>query len=1130
MKSKHLLIAIFTAFCALSAKAYVPSYYTTQPKLSSGRWIKIKVTNTGIHEITYSQLMEMGFSDPSKVSVYGYGGALLENTFDSSLPDDLPVQPIYRTDTKICFYGEGATRNDLSADIYQPSLKRNPYSFAGYYFLSDSNPGESKEPTEYSLNGSATENRTTHNSIQVIEHERTSPAMAGAKFFGPNFKDDPIQEFSFVAPDADTTVTGKFSYTWASKSSYEYALSFTTNNLTIMSEQHQSITALSQNSDYYYNYKDNNYISVKMKDGADSIYSFTASIPSKVSILQFAAIDYATFIYKRHNNVKNRAQLRMIFNDVNSSTAFIISGANANTQVWNVSSPHNVCAYQTYYNAAEETLKGSFERKYVYSSTGHAHLIAFDPYQTQYQVEYVGEVPNQNIHINNSPDMLIITNKSMRSYAEELAQAHRSFQGLSVLVVDQEEVFNEYSSGTPSAMAYRRLAKMFYDLNSTKFKYLLLYGAGSYDNKGVGLNPGDNLLTYQCETVPEITDKSRSYCADSYFGMLQDSYTPAKIYFTDMDIAVSRIPADRYDYAESTNAKTIEYLKNPPLNSSRNRGLLLCDDGDANAHLIQAEKNNDTITNTAPHFTITKAYNGLYPWTEDDDAKQAREVISQALASGQFYMSFTGHGSPPTLTKENLWTKKHVQKTNYNIAPIAFLSTCDALSFDRADHGISETMLYKRNGGAIAIVAAGRTVYRDCNQVLNLAFSHSLFNAQKGDCIGDVYKNAHNNATLSARTSNDKALGINNLSYNLIGDPALPINTATHSISTTTINDITIQQDSTCYTVYPLVDNYIAGSIVTNNIIDSNFNGTITLTLYDGAIDTKIYTHDGDPVVTITRNEDILTEFTVPVTNGSFIAKINIPIPMRPGVANKLTYYAVTSDHKKIAQGIFDRIIVGNYDESQSSSDTTPPEITEMYLDSPSFSNGDGIGSETTFYATIMPDESGLCNSSGTIGTATKLILDNAISFPGIKGMLTTDINGVTTIKYPISELQDGYHSLTLSVADNIGNRTSKTISFYVINNSVQTEISVEEKPARIQATIDITHNFNSSPSGRLVIEDIEGNTIFSRENCTFPYEWNLQDSNGNKVTDGIYNCYAILNAQKQYSSTPKVKIIVVKQ
>ena len=59
--------------------------------LSSGKWVRIKVRGSGMHQVTDSELREMGFADPGKVTVYGYPATMLaDNMLTDNIPDDLP--------------------------------------------------------------------------------------------------------------------------------------------------------------------------------------------------------------------------------------------------------------------------------------------------------------------------------------------------------------------------------------------------------------------------------------------------------------------------------------------------------------------------------------------------------------------------------------------------------------------------------------------------------------------------------------------------------------------------------------------------------------------------------------------------------------------------------------------------------------------------------------------------------------------------------------------------------------------------------------------------------------------------------------------------------------------------------
>ncbi|MDE6813200.1 MAG: hypothetical protein K2J28_05145 [Duncaniella sp.] len=59
----------------LTSSAFPTDVYAPASVLSSGRWIKVSVEESGMHYIPAATLRSWGFSDPSKVRIFGYGGA-----------------------------------------------------------------------------------------------------------------------------------------------------------------------------------------------------------------------------------------------------------------------------------------------------------------------------------------------------------------------------------------------------------------------------------------------------------------------------------------------------------------------------------------------------------------------------------------------------------------------------------------------------------------------------------------------------------------------------------------------------------------------------------------------------------------------------------------------------------------------------------------------------------------------------------------------------------------------------------------------------------------------------------------------------------------------------------------------
>ena len=98
-----------------------------------------------------------------------------------------------------------------------------------------------------------------------------------------------------------------------------------------------------------------------------------------------------------------------------------------------------------------------------------------------------GQIANQDLHNASPADHIIVVHPPFLSQAQRLAQFHQQQNGLRTLVVTTEQVYNEFSSGSPDPTAIRDFVKMYYDKfrndPADKPKYLLLFGDASYDYK-----------------------------------------------------------------------------------------------------------------------------------------------------------------------------------------------------------------------------------------------------------------------------------------------------------------------------------------------------------------------------------------------------------------------------------------------------------------------------------------------------------------------------------------------------------------------------------------------------------------------------------------------------------------------
>lgn len=98
--------------------------YTGISKLNSGYWVKIRISESGIYQISYDDLRAWGFVDPAKVKLYGYGGAMLPEDFQKPYIDDLPEVPVMRYGERMIFYAQGG--REMDGRQFDVTHERNP--------------------------------------------------------------------------------------------------------------------------------------------------------------------------------------------------------------------------------------------------------------------------------------------------------------------------------------------------------------------------------------------------------------------------------------------------------------------------------------------------------------------------------------------------------------------------------------------------------------------------------------------------------------------------------------------------------------------------------------------------------------------------------------------------------------------------------------------------------------------------------------------------------------------------------------------------------------------------------------------------------------------------------------------
>ena len=1118
MNKRNIFIALFViillASTSLSASAFSASKYATTSKLSSGQWVKISIPEDGVYQITSRELIKMGFSNINDVKVYGAGGHPISEVLDGSAPDDLVQVPSKIVGNKIVFYGCGTVGYTLEGATTSPHFTRtfNSYSQQGYYFLtSDSSPRVEPANVTYGITGT----RLRDTSLDYYHHETEaiSASQSGKDMLGEAFVDKQLQlTYNIPSLCGDSAIMVNTCVAVKSKDTPAY-LKVNFNNKQVPF--------------------DNNDIKIPAAPSEYTFYNFispyalvqpttTAPIPASGTINfnitgnpNWSKLDYFILTFYHRNTLENSVdnQVRMNFNQVSSSDIIAVTDDNPSLLMWNIDNPQ---APKNYNLKEAEGYRG-FTPLYTIETT---QFIAFDPTQTLKSITGYDPVENQNIHGLPTPDMVIVTCKELLEQASRVARMHITNDKMIVHVIDQDLIFNEFSSGTPDAMAIRLMNKMFYDRDSSKFKYLIMFGAGSQDNRQILAKRPCTILTYESTGSH---DETSSYVSDDFFGMLEDNSgkNPANELLL---LGVGRIPCASLEEAESDVDKLIDYVNTPDYGPWRNNALLIADyyEEDHNLHAYQAEGLGNIIASELGlPINRNKVFLSQFPY--DSQTKmglEARQRMTQLLKDGQYFMTYVGHGNGMALTHEyKLWTTLEARNTTYPHLPIITTACCDVARYDGNIRGLLEIMFHKPKGGAIAMVTTTRSAYASGNDALNQAFIRNMFgNTSTGQMptIGEVY--------MRTKQSFGHVTSYNKMMFVLIGDPAIKINYPKPYFKINKINGYTIGSSNIATGELRQITIEAAVYTPDGSQIDTSFNGDATLAIYD--YEKKELTENGRDIF-FPRN--LLTQVEGRVENGIFVCNTIMPRYFQnPGYTGLISVFAHRDNSDEMVNGNTDRILLQAYSETNPNTihDVTPPVISNIYIDDQSeFAATNNVQFKSTLHISAT-DDYGFNNQTITIGNGLDLKIDGGKKYgTELRSFVTLRDQGKTLdLDYPI-ELLEGHHTLQFTTHDIAGNRASRVFDFYV--GGQQVALSVEQEPASEVATFNLTAPEGSNPEVKIMVFNSTGQYVWYTTTSSFPFDWDLKNRRGKRLPAGVYKYYGKYTSGNSFGGTNTGTLII---
>ena len=1016
--------------------------YAEQSVLSEGHWIKIRVSESGVCRMSFSQLREAGM-DPTQLRVFGYGGGMLAQDFRKEKLDDLPQVPVYIGNDYVLFWVQGPVSwmYDTELTPNRFTHTRNPYSDYGYYFLTDNVGDLLAPPMQEPVSGTPTE-ITTYPYYQVHEKDsvnlidRAGVCGGGREFYGEQFGNGQKRSFTFSTPNA---VEGKTSRACIDVAGLASAASYFRGSYNGKSN---SVNIRSKRDNYSYGEVGSMLITSSASQNTQTIQlTYSCSVTGAIGWLNYIELTTPSAL-------KMTGSWMPVRTDVNVQSAtpvrFHLSGADEATQVWDITNLGAITRVPTTFTDGELLWTGTQAdgvHEYVAVNTrGNAWVSA----------TVVGAVPNQNLHRLRNIDYVIICPPGYEAISEDLAKAHEAKQSITWAVVTDQEVYNEFSSGTPDATAYRWLMKMLYDRadgNGIQApRWLLLMGHGSFDNRKLLPHSGVSLLL--CYEAKNSTNEVNAYESDDYFAYLDDNEGESESTAT-MDIGVGRLPVNTLEEARTTVEKIKRYLRNENAGKWKNQLVYLADDGEGGTHTETSEKSAELTRVNNPDFVVHKLFLDAYPQEVNASGESyplAKNRLDNLLKNGCLFFDYAGHGGYNAITSESILNQKDIESmTNSNLSFWLF-ATCNFAQFDTGKRCAAESAILNPNGAAIGILAATRTVYASQNTDLNRRVCEELFRHET---------TFHYDYTLgeAIRYAKNRMLGDDNkLPYVLLGDPAVRLNYPT---------DYYVQTTTDIDTLHALDIQHVEGQIIDeDSMVVSDFNGSVNITIYDKI--QAIPTRDNDEyggeqrVVTYLDYPNTLFSGTAAVKDGLFEYTFMVPKDIRYNYGNgRIVYYAKTADSLETAEGVghYEDFAIGG-SSAFLSTDTTGPDM-HIYLNTPAFVNG-GTTYETPHFYADLADSSGINTAGAGIGHDLMLIVDDDAKQTYIlNDYFTAADNSYTEgkVSYIMEKMANGPHSLVFRAWDLLNNSTSQSLDFIVQAGIGPSIYSVVTYPNPVSAT-----------------------------------------------------------------------------
>jgi hypothetical protein len=1105
--------------------------FATNSVLRSGEWYKIAVVKEGIFKLSYQFLKELGFDidnlNPNDFKIYGNGGKKLPALNSDFRVDDILQNAIYvegasdnvfNENDFVLFYGQSPDSWSYNENTNLFEHEVHKYSDSTYYFLTFSNTGEAvKRISSQASSPNSTRTSTSFDAYASYEKDNLNLIKSGDMWFGELFdvKTDYDFVFNFPNLESGSAITTHTSVAARSSIQSTFVVSALGNSMNLLVS---AVNTSSYTSPYAA--LQSGFLSFT---GSSDVFNlninYNQSTSSSLGWLDEIEVNASRELIMTGNQLFFRDTKSVGIGNV---TQFTISNASTIAKLWDISDPFNVKEQefevqgaQVLYTTATDSLKEFVGLTSTFET----------------QVFGLGLVENQNLHAVSGVDMIIVSHPDFLSQANQLQQFHES-EGLSVVLVTPQQIYNEFSSGSQDVIAIRSFVRKLYKeavLPNDLPKYLLLFGDGSYDNKDRETVNTNFIPTYQ---TPNSVDIIGSLVSDDYYGLLDDGEgTFLQAAGTELiDIAIGRLPVKTAEEADNVVHKILNYNVPSSMNEWRNRITFIGDDEDNNIHMYQSDFLAGKVELSNKEYNVSKVFFDAFQQEVTPGGARYPDVtnaINDAVNKGSLIVNYTGHGGETGWAHERVLTVSDVNNwTNTSGYPLFITATCEFSRFDDPHRTTAGELVLVGEHGGLGLLTTVRLVFSAPNFELNKSFYNEVFNPVNDEfpTIGEVFM----------RVKNLNAADPNNRNFTLLGDPALRLAYPKHDVITTQINGANISAADTLKALGKVTIQGELRNKAGNKLV--NYNGIIYPTVFDKEKPIVSLQNDGGNAFNFDLQTNKLFTGKVSVTNGEFSYSFIVPkdISYNYG-AGKLSYYA--ENQVEDANGFYTDFYIGGTAEDYAV-DEVGPEI-ELFMNDEKFVFG-GMTDENPILIANVSDVHGINMVGNGIGHDIIAILDGKSDEAFVlNDFYAADLNSYQKgrINFPFIALEEGPHQLTLKVWDVYNNSSEATIEFVVVKDEdiILDRVYNYPNPFTTYTEFWFEHNQpNKDLFAQVQVFTISGKLVKTLSkhvlNAGFrstAITWNGLDEYGDRIGRGVY-VYRLKVRTENYSVAEKYEKLVI--